>query len=135
MSSPLTRRGSLDGRLCLTLVVARSVASEMTDVPQESTVIDAIAALRAAGYIADFGVTADGRLRCGVCGATHAPSEAVVESVTRIEGISDPDDEAMVFGLACHHCGTRGVLVTAFGPSASSEEAAVVTALVDGRQR
>jgi hypothetical protein len=43
--------------------------------------------------------------------------------------MSDPDDEAAVFGLECTQCGTRGVLVVPFGPSASAEEANVVTRL------
>jgi hypothetical protein len=97
--------------------------------PVETTVVEAIDALRAQGYSADFSVAPDGRLRCGSCGRIHAPSEAIVESVARIEGITDPGDEAAVFGLACLRCGARGLLVTAYGPTASSEEAAVMAAL------
>jgi hypothetical protein len=95
----------------------------------ETPVVDAIAELRNRGYLADFAVTRDGRIGCGVCGDTHAPADAIVDAVYRFEGMSDPDDEAVVFGLTCRACGTRGVLVTAYGPAASAEEASVVAAL------
>ena len=95
----------------------------------EQTVVEELAALRGRGYDGDFGVTDDGTLRCGRCGHIHAPEDAVIESVARFEGESDPDDEAVVFGLRCRACGTLGVLVAAYGPTASAEEAAVVTAL------
>ena len=95
----------------------------------DPTVVEEIAALRARGYTADFGVTPDGELRCHPCGHTFAPSDAVIESTARFEGASDPDDQAVVFGLRCSGCGARGVLVAAYGPTATAEEAAVVTAL------
>ena len=95
--------------------------------------LDAIAALRERGFDADFSVTPEAHLRCGVCGLDHSPEDAVIEATYRFEGASNPDDEAVVFGLRCRRCGVAGVLVAAYGPSASAEEAAVVTAL--GRQR
>jgi hypothetical protein len=93
------------------------------------SVVQEIASLRTRGYAADFSVTAEGELRCDTCGHTHRPGDAVIESTARFEGASNPDDQAMVFGLRCEACGLRGVLVTAYGPTASAEEAVVVTAL------
>jgi hypothetical protein len=93
------------------------------------SVVHEIEALRTRGYGADFSVTRAGELRCETCGHTHRPSDAVIESTARFEGASNPDDQAMVFGLRCEACGLRGVLVTAYGPTATSEEAAVVTTL------
>ena len=52
-------------------------------------------------------------LRCGICN----------------------DDEAVAFALRCVHCGTRGILVAAYGPNASADEAAAIVALQDGRPR
>jgi len=95
----------------------------------EPTVVEEIEALRSRGYTADFSVTGDGRLRCVTCGRTHLPSDAVIESTARFEGVSNPDDQAVVYGLRCGECGVRGVLVAAYGPTATAEEAAVVTAL------
>jgi len=99
----------------------------------DPTVVEEIDSLRSRGYTADFSVTADGQLRCETCGRTHRPSDAVIESTARFEGASDPDDQAVVFGLRCDACGLRGVLVTAYGPTASAEEAAVITALTSPR--
>src|SRR6266700_1946566 len=96
----------------------------------EQTVVEELTALRGRGYEGDFTVTDDGALRCGACGHVHAPEDAVIELTARFEGASDPDDEAVVYGLRCRVCGTRGVLVAAYGPMATAEEAAVVTALM-----
>jgi hypothetical protein len=98
-----------------------------------ATVVEEIDALRARGYTADFSVTPDGQLRCTTCAHTHAAQQATIESTARFEGPSNPDDQAIVFGLRCGECGVRGVLVAAYGPTATAEEAAVVTALVSDR--
>lgn len=100
----------------------------------DPTVVEEIEALRRRGYSIDFSVTDDGQLRCHTCGGAHRPSDAVIESTARFEGASNPDDEAVVFGLRCGSCGVRGVLVTAYGPTATAEEAAVVTALSPPRR-
>lgn len=91
--------------------------------------VEAIARLRQAGFTEDFSVAPGGLVRCGACGQLHPAADAVVEETIRIEGMSDPDDEAVVFGLACQRCGTRGVLIAAYGPSASPDEVAVLVAL------
>jgi len=101
------------------------------------TVVEEIQALRSRGYDADFSVTTDGRLRCDTCRHTLPASDATIESTARFEGASNPDDQAVVFGLRCDDCGVRGVLVAAYGPTATAEEAAVILALspptTDGR--
>jgi len=100
----------------------------------EVSVSEAVSALRLQGYTNDFSVTTDGQLRCGSCGE-HPPQSAVVELTRRFEGMSDPDDEAVIFGLRCQECDSRGVLVAAYGPAASAGEAAVLTALPDANER
>ena len=96
----------------------------------DPTIVEELAELRGHGYAGDFAVAPDGQLRCGACGDTHPAGDAVVESTARFEGPSNPDDEAVVFGLRCRSCGVLGVLVAAYGPTATADEAAVVTALV-----
>ena len=105
----------------------------MADPGDEITIVEAITALRADGFTSDFAVASGGVVRCGACGHAHAPEELTVQALVRVEGISDPADEAAAFGLACGRCGTRGVLVVAYGPTATADEAAVITALGDGR--
>ena len=93
------------------------------------TVVEEMRSLRARGYLADFSVTTDGQLRCSTCDHILPPGVAVIESTARFEGASNPDDQAVVFGLHCGGCDLRGVLVAAYGPTATAEEAAVLTAL------
>ena len=93
------------------------------------TVVEELARLRDRGYVVDFSITPDGTLRCGTCGHVVQPRDAVIESTARFEGASNPDDQAIVFGIRCTDCGARGAVVAAYGPTASAAEAAVVTGL------
>ena len=95
----------------------------------ETTIVESLASLRGDGFTGDISVAPGGLIRCGACGQVHDASELVVEAVVRVEGMSDPADEAAAFGLSCGRCGLRGVLVVAYGPTASADEAAVLTAL------
>ncbi len=95
----------------------------------DPTVVEEIAALRERGYVADFSVTPDGRLWCEPGGHSFHASDAVIESTARFEGSSNPDDQAVVFGLRCDGCGVHGVLVAAYGPAATAEEARVIKSL------
>lgn len=101
---------------------------------EHSTLVDVIRDWKAAGFGADLFV-AGGVLHCRQCHETHRPEEAEIVHVARFEGASDPDDEAVAFALRCVHCATRGILVAAYGPNASAEEADVIVALGDGRTK
>src|SRR5436309_8651506 len=82
------------------------------------TVLEAVQLLERDGYTGSIMVQPDGQMRCGACGRTHPANDALVDRVFRFEGVSDPDDEAIVLGVRCPHCGTKAVLVSAFGPNA-----------------
>ena len=90
----------------------------MIDAP--ATVLDAVHQLDAAGFGESFSLRPDG-LHCGACGALHTTSTAEVARVYRFEGPSDPDEEAVVYGLRCPVCGAGGTLVSGFGPGADPE--------------
>lgn len=98
-----------------------------------ATVTDAVADLEAEGYTIDVSVAPGGMLRCGRCGTLHDPAATNVDRTARFEGDSDPGDEAIVFGITCTDCGARGTLVSAYGASVDTDEAAVLTALVTPR--
>lgn len=85
------------------------------------TVTEALRILEADGYTGAFDVR-EGRVRCHACGDLHEANGAIVERIYRFEGMSDPDDEEIVFGLRCPVCGARGALVSAYGPNADPEE-------------
>lgn len=84
------------------------------------TVLDALHALAAEGFDASF-LMRDGQLRCQACGADHEVTTAEVVRVFRYEGASDPDEEAVVYGLRCPICGAGGALVSSYGPGADPE--------------
>lgn len=94
-----------------------------------ATVTDAVADLRADGYVTDFSVAEGGLLRCGQCQGLHDPAHAQVTHIVRFEGETDPGDEAIVFALTCSECAMRGTLVSAYGASVGADEATVVNAL------
>jgi hypothetical protein len=97
--------------------------------PAPEGVVEALALLRADGYVVDFSLATDS-VSCGSCGSSHGALE--VEKVYRFEGASDPDDEEVVFGLRCPTCGSRGVLVSAYGPTATDANE-LIAAFVDRR--
>ena len=84
--------------------------------------------MRALGYGGDAYAVAGG-VRCAACGAVHAVSALAVERVARIEGPTDPSDEAIVLGLRCGACGMKVVLVAGYGAEASAEDQDVVAEL------
>jgi hypothetical protein len=85
------------------------------------TVTEALQLLASEGYTESFDVD-KGVVRCHGCGDSHSAEGAIVERIYRFEGMSDPDDEEIVFGLRCPGCGARGTLVSAFGPLADPDE-------------
>jgi hypothetical protein len=87
---------------------------------EPTTVLQAVDKLESNGFGAQF-VLRDGALRCSVCGQGHHVQRASVLRVYRFEGPSDPDEEAVVYGLECPNCGAHGTLVSAFGPGADPE--------------
>jgi hypothetical protein len=94
------------------------MSADVPDAPDTSS--EALQMLAADGYTESFSVK-DGRVGCGHCGEAHQATSAIVERTYRFEGVSNPDDEEIVFGLHCPMCGARGTLVSAYGPTADPE--------------
>ena len=57
-----------------------------------------------------------------------------MEALHRLEGASDPEDEAVVAALECPACGAWGTIVLSYGPQSSAEDAAVLANLIDDRR-
>jgi hypothetical protein len=99
------------------------------------TLAEALERLATAGFDGNFAVVGgEGTIRCDKCGATVPPDRVEVLELYRIEGESDPADEAVVAGVRCGQCGARGVLVATYGPMADPADADVVVALMDSRE-
>jgi hypothetical protein len=81
------------------------------------TLTSAIAQLASRGFTAHFGVVGD-RLRAFDSGKAFASRELIVREFQRFEGVSDPDDMAIVYAIETTD-GTRGSLVDAFGAYSS----------------
>jgi hypothetical protein len=77
------------------------------------TVAAAVDDLTHRGFTEDFRVL-DGKLRAIGTGETITSEDLVIREYHRFEGISDPDDMAIVYGVEARN-GLRGTLVDAFG--------------------
>ena len=108
----------------------RPVAGEPTGA---TTLMEALERLRAVGFAGDMFVTADATVRCGSCHEDTPPSELDLECLVRLEGVSDPADEAAVLALTCRVCGARGTAVVRYGPEAEPQEDVVLRAVEDHR--
>jgi hypothetical protein len=86
-------------------------------VAEPETVLEAVQLLERDGYTAPVKVLPDGTISCSVCTCTHTVDAALVDRVYRFEGTSDPDDEAIVVGLRCPHCGAKAALALPYGPN------------------
>jgi hypothetical protein len=81
------------------------------------------------GYGGQFAAGEDGGVICRTCRETSPADEFETEDLRRMEGASDPDDMLAVIALTCPRCSTKGTLVANYGPQATPEDAAVLTAL------
>jgi hypothetical protein len=96
-----------------------------TDTPLSVVTTD----LAEQGYGGQFAVRENGRVECLTCHETAEANRHHADEVTRLEGVSDPDDMVMVAPLRCFSCGTKGTLVLGYGPEASAEDSDVILAL------
>lgn len=87
-----------------------------------STVSEAVEGLKARGFKTDFEFI-NGQFRGFKDGRFFKAEELTIVEHYRFEGISDPDDESIVFAIESDD-GVRGVLVDAYGIYASPELAA-----------
>jgi hypothetical protein len=77
------------------------------------TVACAVDDLTHRGFTEDFRVV-DGKLRAIGTGEMVSSEDLVIREFYRFEGISDPDDMAIVYGVEARN-GLRGTVVDAFG--------------------
>jgi hypothetical protein len=89
------------------------------------TLMDTMAELARSGFVEHFGVRGD-ELQSFDSGRTFAADQVVIREYHRFEGVSDPDDMAIVYAIEGEG-GARGTLVDAFGAYSDP----TVTAFVD----
>jgi hypothetical protein len=112
------------------------MSDDLTGVARGSeTLLEVLALFRRQGFRGSFtpldaqGVWEGARMRCDECRAEFGPDEPAVTELRRLEGASDPDEMLAAVALECPRCGSRGALVVNYGPTAPTEEAAVLAAL------
>jgi len=90
--------------------------------------------LTKAGYSDTFRGEAGG-VRALRAGHVHSPEDLVVESIDRFEGISDPEDEAMVLAIRCPVDGCRGTYTVPYGKNMSAVDGDLIARIPDARKR
>jgi hypothetical protein len=80
---------------------------------RDETLAGTLDDLEKRGFTAMFAPAGDG-LRVAGTPRTFRPEDLAIREYHRFEGISDPDDMAIVYGIESRD-GTRGTLVDAFG--------------------
>jgi len=112
----------------------RGLAGCDTDVNasgEEPSISDLVEELRGRGYTCDLVPTPEGGVRCSECDVEVPATQATIDVYHRFEGASDPSDMALVAAIRLPTSGSDclGVLVVAFGPTASSEDKETFAAL------
>jgi hypothetical protein len=92
------------------------------------TLSEASDRLTAAGYREDFRAEEHG-LRAARSGCFHEPEAFAIDEIVRFEGVSDPDDESILFALRCKQHDVRGTFAVAFGPVMRADDAEAVRRL------
>ena len=82
-----------------------------------TNIAEAVDRMTKAGYVEDFRAEAAG-LRATRSGALYEPEDLVIDELVRVEGPSDPADEAIVLALRTRDGKVRGTWTTAYGPTA-----------------
>jgi hypothetical protein len=85
--------------------------------------------MRRRGFTEQFTV-AGGRLRATGSGREFDPSQVSVVGHYRFEGVSDPDDMAVLYTIETRD-GTRGTLTDAFGVYADPQVGEFIRAVVE----
>jgi hypothetical protein len=92
------------------------------------TVSETINGLKKEGYTLDFNIQDD----CLVCNTTNtvlSPEDFHIDKVYRFEGMSNPDDEAIVYAISSTSGAVKGTLVNAYGIYADDASSALVEKL------
>lgn len=105
--------------------------------PRDRTLQEAVDRLTRAGYAVQYRAGRDGRLGPGSgdrAACEHDPEDFEIDEMARFEGLTNPDDQSVVFALRCPEHGTRGTYTAAYGPAVEPPDAEVVPRL-GGRRR
>jgi len=83
------------------------------------TLTEAVADLEKRGYEYDFTLAEDG-LECKSLDLFLMPEEFEIEEFYRFEGMTDPDDSAVIYAISSPVGNLKGVLIDAYGAYAEN---------------
>ncbi len=87
--------------------------------PAYTTLSEAVNDLQRRGYTDDL--TAGGHcLVCDARGLSLDPDSFEIDEFHRFEGMSDPEDQSIVYAISSKDHAVKGILVNAYGPDANS---------------
>lgn len=89
--------------------------------------VDAINDLKARGFTTDFNLK-ENYIECSNSKRQLLPNEFDIMEVYRFEGMTNPDDQAILYAIESHD-GLKGVLVNAYGVYADPISQALVAKL------
>ncbi|GAA4467536.1 hypothetical protein GCM10023093_23630 [Nemorincola caseinilytica] len=92
------------------------------------TLSETINALKGLGYTSDLNV----REECLVCHSTNtvlSPDDFQIDKVYRFEGMSNPDDQSILYAISSERFALKGILVNGYGVSADEMPAKLVEKL------
>ena len=84
-----------------------------------STLLEAVNALQKRGYTDDL-VLGDECVSCSAKGASLDPEQFRIDEFHRFEGMSNPEDQSIVYAISSVDGRIKGILVNAYGMDASS---------------
>lgn len=91
-----------------------------------ASVLKALEELKTLGFTVDFNLREEDIM--------HYPHNYEIQHIYRYEGESNPDDEAIVYGITSN-TGEKGVFVAGFAPNSENEAAKVLHKLsIKGNQ-
>jgi quercetin dioxygenase-like cupin family protein len=96
------------------IVLFRLKKTNFASMDTMTTVSQVLDKLKKDGYTVDFNLR-DNCLACHGNNLQIRPNEFVVDRYYRFEGISDPDDEAVVYAISSAKHDLKGTLVNAYG--------------------
>lgn len=100
----------------------------------EATVAEVLNEYEQKGFTASFIPRPGGILLCSACREASPAEQVPVEAMHRFEGVSDPQDMAILIGAECPSCGEWGTVVLSYGPEGSPEDGEVLRRLMDDRR-
>lgn len=101
----------------------------------EESLLGVVQSYEHKGFNGQFTSLPTAMVQCITCHESSPAEQVPLLAAHRLEGVSDPSEQAVVVGLECPACGQLGTMVLPYGPGASFEDADVLSALLDDRDQ